>query len=72
MEPLLNAKILRARAILHKEFVTDEDIFSLEHQAAFGELHLAPRKVVAALDPPKNLPKPPVLAPTDDGRSNVK
>jgi len=37
-DPVLLAKIKRARELLHQEFVTDEDIFRLEREGRFADL----------------------------------
>jgi hypothetical protein len=61
-EPMLNAKILKAREILHAEFVTDEDLHALENTGAFAGLQPAKSEGHAPLAPPANLPKPAILA----------
>jgi len=57
-DPMLAAKILEARRILGKEFVTDEEIWALERQGRFEGLQ--PVDLAPTDDgPPKWLPRPP-------------
>jgi hypothetical protein len=39
MDPLLKAKIIAARKILNRPYVTDEDLWALERQGKFAELN---------------------------------
>jgi hypothetical protein len=56
VDPLLKAKILRARERLHQEFVNDEDLIRLGEQGAFDDLV----KEAAARPPPTEpAPLPP-------------
>jgi hypothetical protein len=60
-DPLLKAKILRARELLGQAYVTDEDIWRLDRQGAFANLTVAP---AASTDPPAPPPaRPPAPAP---------
>jgi hypothetical protein len=65
-DPLLHAKIVKAREILHQEFVTDDDLFRLENAGKFEGLQPVENHV-ASLAPPKNLPKAPILPPAPEG-----
>jgi hypothetical protein len=57
IDPLLKAKILRARELLHQEFVTDEDIYRLQGEGAFDDL------IKAAANHPEPMGTPPPLPP---------
>jgi hypothetical protein len=59
----LLAKVKRARELLHRETVTDEDIWQLEREGKF--VGLKPEVVPPPTAFPTNLPKPPVPASTD-------
>jgi hypothetical protein len=39
MDPLLKAKIMAARKILNRPYVTDEDLWALERQGKFAEIN---------------------------------
>lgn len=62
MDPVLKAKILAARKILGKEFVTDEDILRLEKEGKLNDLVVEPAPPASSA-PPANLPKPPHQKP---------
>jgi hypothetical protein len=59
IDPVLKAKILRARELLNKQFVTDEDIWRLEREGLMTDLEIEPA------DPPRAPapPRPPAPAP---------
>lgn len=50
-DPLLEAKIKRAREILDKRYVTDEDIWALERDGAFGDLAVSPGPAAGTTPP---------------------
>jgi len=54
-DPELKAKILKARELLGKQFVTDEDLWQLQRQGAFANLAPAP---VGEVPPGPSPPKP--------------
>ena len=54
LEPVLLAKIKRARELLHQEFVTDEDIFRLEREGRFQDLKVEPAPPAPTGAPPRN------------------
>jgi hypothetical protein len=53
-DPVLLAKILRARELLHQEFVTDEDIWRLEREGKLADLQIPAGKQAA---PPAEAPR---------------
>jgi len=55
---VLQAKILAARRLLGKEFVTDEDLWQLEREGKFKDLDVGPA-IPPPTEPPKSLPKGP-------------
>jgi hypothetical protein len=57
VDPLLKAKILRARELLKQEFVTDDDLFRLEAQGKFDDIIQEHR------DHPQPMGTPPPLPP---------
>jgi hypothetical protein len=60
-DPVLVAKIKRARELLGQEFVTDEDIWALERQGAFDDLpagSAAPGATPTYADMPPHPPRP--------------
>src|SRR5690606_24064215 len=69
VDPLLKAKIIAARKILNRPYVTDEDLWALERQGKFAELNA---KYPAAQRPrpddfqeaPAKDPGPPPEGPT--------
>ncbi len=54
LEPVLLAKIKRARELLHQEFVTDEDIFRLEREGRLQDLKVEPAPPAPTGAPPRN------------------
>jgi hypothetical protein len=58
VDPLLKAKIVRARELLHQDYVTDEDLIRLSEEGAFDDLIRE-----AAGKPPSDLPAPLPPAP---------
>ncbi|HVY32327.1 MAG TPA: hypothetical protein VHB79_37580 [Polyangiaceae bacterium] len=44
-DPDLKARILRARELLHQQFVSDEDLLNLEQQGKFDDLKPTPERV---------------------------
>jgi hypothetical protein len=70
VDSLLKAKIIAARKILNKQYVTDEDIWALERQGKFADLiaqHQATQKEAPRQDtrePPVKDPGPPPPGPT--------
>jgi hypothetical protein len=58
-DPLLQAKILRARELLHQEFVTDEDIWRLEREGKLADLKVGPAPAEPAQGAPMPHKKPP-------------
>jgi hypothetical protein len=54
VDPLLKAKILRAREVLGKPYVTDEDIWRLEREGLMNNLQVGPPEP----QPPRP-PRPP-------------
>jgi hypothetical protein len=65
LDPVLRAKILAARKILGKEYVTDEDIFQLDREGKLAGLEIDPTPIPAPSGPPTNLPKPPHKVPAN-------
>ncbi len=57
-DPLLTAKIIRARELLNKKFVTDEEIWALERDGAFDDL-VVPAGASAAARPSTYSDMPP-------------
>ncbi|MCC6559032.1 MAG: hypothetical protein IT372_39415 [Polyangiaceae bacterium] len=57
-DPLLQAKILRARELLHQEFVTDEDIWRLEREGKLAALDVGPAPAEPAQDHHQSEPAP--------------
>jgi hypothetical protein len=51
----LNAKVLKARELLNQEFVTDEDILTLEREGAFAGLRVDPDFKPGSFGMPKDL-----------------
>jgi hypothetical protein len=54
-DALLNAKILKARQVLKREFVTDEDLAALDEEGAFGDLKADPNFKPGAFGQPSDL-----------------
>jgi hypothetical protein len=50
-DPMLQAKILAARDLLGKEFVTDEDLWRLEREGAFKGLQPSPVRAEPQVEP---------------------
>lgn len=63
LDPVLRAKIVAARKLLGKDYVTDDDIIRLEKEGKFADLVVDPTPIAAATTPPPNLPKPPHQKP---------
>ncbi len=63
LDPVLRAKVVAARKILGKDYVTDDDIFRLEKEGKFADLVVDPTPIAAPTAPPPNLPKPPHKTP---------
>jgi len=57
-DPLLVAKIKRARELLHAEYVTDEDLWELERAGRFVGLEVEPpsSSTTTSSTPPANVP----------------
>lgn len=82
-DPLLKAKILAARKILNRPYVTDEDLWALERQGKFAELNAQYKDQQAKAqpedkrEPPAKDPGPPPEGPTatpgtkDDRKPNA-
>jgi hypothetical protein len=62
-DPVLKAKILRARELLGQAYVTDEEIWRLDREGAFDGLKIDPRAAAppTAAAPPR--PRPPAPQP---------
>ena len=54
LDPVLLAKVKRARELLHQEFVTDEDIFRLEREGRFEDLKVGAAPSAPDQAPPRN------------------
>jgi len=67
IDPLLKQKIILARQLLGKDFVTDEDIWQLDREGAFANLKVSPEQAAAAAAAAKaaaaNTPPPPPSPP---------
>jgi hypothetical protein len=65
VDPTLKAKILRARELLGKEFVTDQDIWRLEREGRLDHLEVDPLAVPPAGVPASTRPspRPPIPGP---------
>jgi hypothetical protein len=50
-DPVLLAKVKRARELLQQEFVTDEDIFRLEREGKFADLKVEANQTPAQAAP---------------------
>jgi hypothetical protein len=61
-DPVLLAKVKIARAVLHRDYVTDEDLWSLERAGRFADLHVDPRAAALPQGVPANLPKPALVS----------
>jgi hypothetical protein len=59
IDPVLKAKILRARELLARQFVTDEDIWRLEREGLMTDLEIEPAE--PSREPPP--PRPPAPPP---------
>jgi hypothetical protein len=62
LDPMLKEKILAARKILNKPYVTDEDLWALERQGKFAEINARFANEQGAAkpnDPRDAAPKPP-------------
>ncbi|HYH98272.1 PKD domain-containing protein [Hyalangium sp.] len=82
-DPLLKAKIVAARKILNRPYVTDEDLWALERQGKFAEINAKYQAAQAAAaqedkrDPSAKDPGPPPEGPmatpgtTDDRKPNA-
>jgi hypothetical protein len=81
VDPMLKAKILAARKLLNRPYVTDEDLWALERQGKFADINARFQNEQGAQaddrpEPPKP-PRPPPEGPTatpgdkDDRRPNA-
>ncbi|HEX8539956.1 MAG TPA: hypothetical protein VF664_21015, partial [Cystobacter sp.] len=52
--PMLIAKVKRARELLHQEFVTDEDLLRLEREGRFADLQASAPPPASARPPARN------------------
>ncbi len=71
VDPLLKAKIIAARKILNRPYVTDEDLWALERQGKFAEINAkfaaekgGTRPPLERPDEPARDPGPPPAGPT--------
>jgi hypothetical protein len=67
-DPLLKAKILEARKLLNRPYVTDEDLWQLQREGKFAELEARAQASAAPRPeeenaPPVKVPEPPASGP---------
>jgi hypothetical protein len=63
VDPLLKAKIIAARKILNRPYVTDEDLWALERQGKFAEINAKFQAEQGAVRPPLERPDGPARDP---------
>jgi hypothetical protein len=63
LDPVLKAKILAARRLLGKEYVSDEDLWQLERAGKFADLKLTPSDPVPSQSTPAAPPPRPGVIP---------
>jgi hypothetical protein len=72
VDPMLKAKIIAARQLLNRPYVTDEDLWALERQGKFADINARFQQEQAAArsedkkEPGAKLPAPPGDGPTAD------
>ncbi|WP_225413880.1 PKD domain-containing protein [Stigmatella hybrida] len=77
-DPLLKAKILAARKLLNRPYVTDEDLWQLQRQGKFADLEARAQAAAAQQPeegnaPPVKVPEPPASGPlASPGEQNGK
>ncbi|MFL5343305.1 MAG: PKD domain-containing protein [Hyalangium sp.] len=67
LDPMLKEKILAARKLLNKPYVTDEDLWALERQGKFAEINARFANEQAAAKPSDPRDAPPKPGPPPEG-----
>lgn len=71
LDPVLKEKILAARKILNKPYVTDEDLWALERQGKFAEINARFANEQAAAKPADPRDAPPKPGPPPEGPTSA-